>query len=84
VGGFLCIFLRLYLFVLIIRIVMSWIPISPGSPMEPIYRFFFMLTEPVLRPFRGLLPPVQMGGMALDLSPILLFVGINVLLVFVC
>lgn len=79
-----CIFLQLYLLVLIIRVVMSWIPISAGSPMEPVYRFFWAVTDPVLAPFRGLLPAVNLGGAALDLSPLLLFVGINVLIAIIC
>lgn len=79
-----CVFLQLYLLVLIIRVVMSWIPISSGSPMEPVYRFFWAVTDPVLAPFRGLIPSVQMGGAALDLSPLIVFVGINVLIAFIC
>ena len=81
---FLCFALQLYLLVLLVRIVMSWIPMSPGSIWESIYGFFFSVTEPVLRPFRNLLPPVQLGSAALDLSPLLVFVGLQVLIAFVC
>ena len=37
------------------------------------------MTEPVLKPVRGLIPPVRMGMMALDLSPILVFIVITVI-----
>lgn len=33
----------------------------------------YELTEPVLRVARPLIPPVRMGGAALDLSPLLVF-----------
>ncbi len=57
--------LSVYLFVyaIFIRIILSWI--SPGS-YNPATAIITMLTEPVLRPFRRLLPP--MGGF--DISPI--------------
>ena len=43
------------------------------------YRILYDLTEPFLRIFRPLIPPVRMGGMAMDLSPLLAFVVIFVL-----
>jgi YggT family protein len=39
----------------------------------------FRVTEPVLAPIRNLLPPVRMGGMGLDLSPLIVFLVIEVL-----
>jgi YggT family protein len=32
------------------------------------------VTEPVLRPLRGIIPPVRMGAVGLDVSLLLLFV----------
>jgi YggT family protein len=74
-----CILLTLYWFVLFIRILMSWFP----GPRSGAGRVFFELvhdvTEPVLRLVRGLLPPIRMGGMGMDLSPIIVFVAISIL-----
>ena len=42
---------------------------------HPAVEFVWQLTEPVMAPLRNLIPP--MGG--LDFSPILLFIGINVM-----
>ena len=42
---------------------------------HPAVEFLWQLTEPVMAPLRSLIPP--MGG--LDFSPILLFIGINVI-----
>jgi len=71
--------LQVYLLLLFVRIVLSWFPISGDSPMAGIYRALFAVTEPVLAPLRRVLPPVQMGGVALDLSPIVLVLVISIL-----
>lgn len=52
---------------IIARIVLSWFPMDPR---HPVIRFIEGVTEPVLAPFRRLIPPVGGPGMRLDLSPI--------------
>lgn len=79
----LCILLTLYVVVLIVRIILSWVTSLP-EPVRPLARFVGALTDPVLRPFRGLIPPVRLGGAALDLSPILLFLLIGLVRNFIC
>ena len=63
---------NLYFFVLIAMIVVSWV--APGS-RHPAMELIWQLSEPVMAPFRRLLP--NMGG--IDFSPILVFIGLNVL-----
>ena len=65
--------LKLYSYVLIVRVILSWV--NP-NPFNPLVRFFYILTEPVLAPIRRVLP--QMGG--LDLSPIVVYIAISVLI----
>lgn len=64
--------LSLYGWVIIARALVSWV--SP-DPRNPIVRFLYIATEPVLRPLRRLLPPHRMGG--LDLTPILALLAIE-------
>ena len=79
-----CTLLQLYLLILFVRIVLSWFP-SPGEgAMASIQSFLFALTEPVLAPLRSVLPPVQMGAAALDLSPLVLTLGIIFLTGAIC
>ena len=40
--------------------------------------------EPVLRPIRNLIPPLRIGGAALDLSPLVLIIGIQVISFVIC
>ena len=64
--------LKIYFFALLAMIVMSWI--APGGNHPALY-LLHQITEPVMAPFRKVLP--SMGG--LDFSPILVFIIINVL-----
>ncbi len=74
-----CLFLNVYLLILLTRIVLSWFPLAPDGVARQIYGFLGALTEPVLGPLRRTLPPVRMGTVGLDLSPIVVFIGIYVL-----
>lgn len=77
----LCLALQLYVIIIFGRILLSWFPVSPGSAIESIDTFLRMLTEPVLGPLRRALPPVRLGGMGLDLSPMVLVLVIQILVV---
>ena len=61
----------------IIAAVISWV--NP-DPRNPIVQFLYRTTEPMLRPFRKILPPRRTGG--IDFSPLLLLMLILVLKVF--
>jgi YggT family protein len=78
-----CAVLQLYLLVLIGRIILSWVPSLP-EPLLPIARLLSALTDPVLTPLRSALPPLRIGAAALDLSPLIVFFGINILQGFLC
>jgi len=68
--------LYLFMFAIIIRVVLSWI--SPyGLRNNPAGDLLVSLTEPLLRPARRWIPPL--GG-GLDLSPIAVLLGLQLLL----
>ncbi len=56
--------LHLFVFAIIIRIVLSWL--GGGGTYNPAIAMIDAITEPVLGPFRRLVPPI--GG--LDISPV--------------
>jgi YggT family protein len=68
--------LMAYFWIIIARAVLSWV--NP-DPFNPIVRFLYRVTEPVLRPIRYRLPTV---GMGLDLSPMLVILAIYFLQAF--
>jgi YggT family protein len=60
-----------YLVLIFIRIIMSWIPRMPYNRiLNGFLTFVTDVTDPYLNLFRRVLPPVRMGPGALDLSPI--------------
>ncbi|MGH9071005.1 MAG: YggT family protein [Acidimicrobiales bacterium] len=64
-----------YVAVLFVYIVLSWFPGTGGdSGVGRVRSALGLVTEPLLSPLRRLLPPVRAGGAALDLSPIIVFV----------
>jgi YggT family protein len=69
--------LRAYMWIIIVRAVLSWV--NP-DPYNPIVRFIHNVTEPVLYQVRRRLP-VSFGGM--DLSPVIVLMGIMFLEYFV-
>jgi YggT family protein len=69
--------LILFMWIVIARAILSWV--SP-DPFNPIVRFLHNVTEPILYPIRTKLP-LSFGG--LDLSPIVVFLGIIFLRTFV-
>jgi YggT family protein len=61
-----------YMILLFGRILLSWIPRIPYNPvLSAVINFITEVTDPYLRIFRRVLPPVGGGGFALDLSPII-------------
>jgi YggT family protein len=79
----LCLLLTIYFYVLLARIIASWVVgfvrVPMSGPLRTLLTLLYDVTDPVLRPFRTLIPPIRMGGMAMDLSPLLVFIIIGVL-----
>ena len=77
-----CYALQAYWFVLIVRIILSWTTMfwSPPSSLTPVIRVVYDLTEPVMGFFRRFIPPI--GG--LDLSPIFIFIILQIVMASLC
>jgi YggT family protein len=79
-----CVLLQFYLYAVFIRIIMSWFPLQPGGVGEQIAAVLFTITEPVLGPLRSVIPAVPIGAMRLDLSPIVVIFGVQILQSMIC
>ena len=75
-----CVALQLYLIAIFVRIVLSWFPLDPNGFMATVAGFLYMITDPVLGPLRRAIPPLRLGSVLLDLSPIIVIIGISVLM----
>ena len=71
--------IQLFTYALFGRIILSWFPISPGSPLATVFSVLYTITEPVLGPVRRALPPMAIGGMGFDFSPIIVIIGLRIL-----
>lgn len=72
-GNLVDIVIQIYIIIIIVRALISWV--NP-DPYNPIVRFLYRVTEPVLRPIRYRLPTVAMG---LDLSPVVVILILTLL-----
>src|SRR5688500_11797681 len=71
VGDYVNTLALVYLVLIFVRIIMSWIPRIPYNRfLAGFLKFVTDVTDPYLNLFRRILPPVRLGPGALDLSPI--------------
>lgn len=64
--------IEVYTWLIFIRIILSWVRVNP---YQPVVRFIYETTEPVLGFFRRLIPPMGM----IDFSPIVAFLALQIL-----
>ena len=76
IGSLLTLVLYIYFFAILVQVIISWV--SPGTYNQAT-ALIHHITEPVMRPARKLLPPFS----GFDLSPILVFVALNILIMFI-
>jgi YggT family protein len=68
-----------YIILILIRVLMSWIPRMPYNPtLRAVLDFITETTDPYLNLVRRIIPPIGGRGFGLDLSPM---IGIIVLVI---
>ena len=77
--------LTIYLVVLIARMIFSWVQVfardwHPTGILLVIAESIFTITDPPLKLLRRFIPTIRLGMMALDLSFMVLFIVILILL----
>ncbi len=81
--GLVCLALMAFLILIFVRIILSWFPASDGLFMS-VQQVVFASTEWAMGPLRRAIPPVRIGAAALDLSPLIILIGIQVLRAIIC
>ncbi|MDQ4019151.1 MAG: YggT family protein [Actinomycetota bacterium] len=59
-----------YLALIFAYIITSWIPLPYNLWLNRIQRFIYDVVDPYIRIFRRFVPQLSLGGLGLDLSPI--------------
>ena len=87
VTGWIATVLDLFLFALFARLVIDYVRMfkpdwRPRGLLLPILEIIYTITEKPLSFIRRFVPPLRMGPVALDLSFIILFFGVQLLIGF--
>jgi YggT family protein len=72
----LALLLMTYFLLVIAAVILSWVGTAGRHPVVPLV---YQLTEPVLRPFRKIIPPIA----GIDLSPLFALIAIRFLLLLI-
>ena len=84
VGSFILFLLWVAIVVLIARFVLDWVQMlarqwRPRGFVAVLCEGIYSITDPPLRAVRGVIPPLRLGQVMLDLSPMILLFGIIIL-----
>ena len=80
IGGVLILILQIYFYAVLAWVILSWIPTSSAHPLGRVNVFLDRIIYPVILPLRRVIPPLRLGGGMLDLSPIVLLIGLRLLM----
>jgi YggT family protein len=76
--NFVTVLFYVYLLCIIAYIITSWIPLPYNVWLNRVQRFLYDVVDPYLRLFRRILPQLSVGGLGLDLSPIVAILVLSV------
>ncbi|MDP9823501.1 YggT family protein [Nocardioides massiliensis] len=85
VGQFIQGILWMFMVLLIIRLVVDWIQVfarswQPTGPILVVLEVVFSITDPPIKAIRKVIPPLRLGSIALDVSFILVFIVVILLM----
>lgn len=79
-----CTALNLYSLAVLIWVILSWVRVPSTHPLAKVTVFLDRIIYPLILPIRRVVPPLRLGGGALDLSPIVLLLGLSILGRLIC
>ena len=79
-----CSLLGLYVIAVIARVILSWAGVPGDHPVGRLLAILSRLVDPPLRSIGRVVPAIPLGGVRLDLSPIVLLVGISLVRGIIC
>lgn len=80
--------LSIYFYILIGRLIFEWIQVfardwRPTGPILVVAEVIYSLTDPPLKAIRRVIPPLRLGGVAIDLAFLVLILVVSILRVIV-
>lgn len=83
IGAILYYVLSAYFLVLIVRLILDWVQVfsrdwRPSGVLLVIAEVVYSLTDPPIRFLRKFIPPLRLGGVALDLAFLVLILAVSI------
>ena len=72
--------LQVYLLCVFVRVLLSWFPMDPWGRPAKAAHVLERITDPILVPLRRAIPPLRIGAGAIDLSPVIVLVGLEIVI----
>jgi YggT family protein len=82
--GIVCTVLNIYALLILAWVIMSWEQVSSVHPLGKVQLFLDRIIYPVILPLRRILPPLRLGAAMIDLSPLVLLLGLQLLRRIIC
>jgi YggT family protein len=79
-----CLGLQIYGLAVLLWVILSWVQISSMHPLAKVTTFLDRIIYPLILPLRRVIPPLRIGSGMLDLSPLVLLLGLGLLRGIVC
>ena len=79
-----CWLIQVYSWAVLVWVILSWVRVSSVHPLGRVQVFLDRIIYPVILPMRRVIPPLRLGMAAIDLTPIILLLGLRLLLGFLC
>ena len=88
VGSLLITLCWIAIVLLLARFVVDWVQFfarswRPAGFVAVVCEGLYTVTDPPLRSIRRVIPPIRLGGTMLDLSPMVLLIGLYILLAII-
>ncbi len=79
VGSIIALVLGTFIVLLLVRLIVDWIQFfarswTPRGPVLVVLEGIYSITDPPVKALRKILPPLRLGGMAIDLSFVALLI----------
>jgi YggT family protein len=79
-----CSLLGIYVVAVIARVILSWVGVPRDHPVGRLLSVLARLVDPPLRSIGRVVPAIPLGNVRLDLSPLVLLVGISLVRQIIC
>jgi YggT family protein len=85
IGGIIELILGAFIVLLFVRLIVDWIQIfarswTPHGPVLVVLEGIYSITDPPVKALRRIIPPLRLGGVAIDLSFVALLLICYILL----